>query len=502
MAPVSAEEISEREAYVKCIQDYQVKIQSDIATVLERLQWTPQHFLEQESAKVTCSYCPDHKMPVESLKKHEEVCKWIQKGYTHEELRNEIASSSFFYEKSKVMTIKLEKEVINSTLDEHHRQMGSLEIKNLSSRDRDVPQTLAASKTYFSQSERLALYEYVNQTAKESQQMQLMSEDSLLTVDFEALIKKSAKAKEAGEPYSEAEKWAAMRDYKRRRQSYRAKNVHITKKTYTEIIREVIHNQVDLLQEVIKNEENNRENKSKGDSSSKSNRVDSERKAKRNHDSSYKTQTGSSSRRRDWESPDRRRRESNRVRDHKSPGKWRRDRDSPDPRKRDHKSPESRSRSKDSPDQRRNRSSPYSRKRDRKSPDTRKREKEDIDRRSRKTDFDESCKKRDRENLEGVSRSKSPDHKKRNLECESFRERHELEAPLAKSNNNAGDKRVVAERIENMNENLGEVSLNRYSSSEDIHDSDGSSSHRHRQKHKKSKKHKKHRHKSENKTNN
>lgn len=28
---------------------------------------------------------------------------------------------------------------------------------------------------------------------------------------------------------------AEMRDYKRRRQSYRAKNVHITKKSYTEV---------------------------------------------------------------------------------------------------------------------------------------------------------------------------------------------------------------------------------------------------------------------------
>ncbi|KAF4087559.1 hypothetical protein AMELA_G00072050 [Ameiurus melas] len=31
-----------------------------------------------------------------------------------------------------------------------------------------------------------------------------------------------------------------MTDYRRRRQSYRAKHVHITKKSYTEIIREVI----------------------------------------------------------------------------------------------------------------------------------------------------------------------------------------------------------------------------------------------------------------------
>lgn len=36
-------------------------------------------------------------------------------------------------------------------------------------------------------------------------------------------------------PKSHLEVLAEMRDYKRRRQSYRAKNVHITKKSYTEV---------------------------------------------------------------------------------------------------------------------------------------------------------------------------------------------------------------------------------------------------------------------------
>ncbi|TNN53536.1 U11/U12 small nuclear ribonucleoprotein [Liparis tanakae] len=35
-------------------------------------------------------------------------------------------------------------------------------------------------------------------------------------------------------PKTHLELMAEMRDYKRRRQSYRAKNVHITKKSYTE----------------------------------------------------------------------------------------------------------------------------------------------------------------------------------------------------------------------------------------------------------------------------
>ena len=395
------------------------------------------------------------------------------------------------------MTIRLDKCVMNSVLDEHRRQMGDYsEIRNPSSSNRDVPQTLAASQIDLSQSERLALYEYVVRQAKDMRRMQSMSEDSLLTVDFEALIKKSAKAKECGEPSSEAEKWAAMRDYKRRRQSYRAKNVHITKKTYTEIIREVIHNQVDLLQEGMKNEEKGHENRSN------ISKHDGDRKAKRSSDS----KSGSSSRKR--ESPDRKKREKNRsdlrAKDQKSPDRRRRDRDSPDhPRKRDHnKSPESRKRrSRDSPDQRRNRSSPHSKKRDHKSPDARKKDQENPEQRYRKTNFEESSTKvSDRENLEGVSVNKSPDHKRRKLECESvaerksLKERHELDV-LSPKGTSPRDK-FGMERYGNMNESLLEEASSKWlSSNEDVNDSDSSLSHSHWQKHKKSKKkHKKHKH--------
>lgn len=41
---------------------------------------------------------------------------------------------------------------------------------------------------------------------------------------------------EQNEPKTHLELMAEMRDYKRRRQSYRAKNVHITKKSYTEVL--------------------------------------------------------------------------------------------------------------------------------------------------------------------------------------------------------------------------------------------------------------------------
>ncbi|KAG0414557.1 hypothetical protein HPB47_008253, partial [Ixodes persulcatus] len=56
-------------------------------------------------------------------------------------------------------------------------------------------------------------------------------------------------------PPSELEIKSKMRDYKRRRQSYRAKNVHITRKSYTEVLREVIENQADYLRHMLKEDD-------------------------------------------------------------------------------------------------------------------------------------------------------------------------------------------------------------------------------------------------------
>ncbi len=46
---------------------------------------------------------------------------------------------------------------------------------------------------------------------------------------------------------SEIEKLQEMRDYKRRRQTYRAKNVHITKKTPTATARDIINTRMEEL---------------------------------------------------------------------------------------------------------------------------------------------------------------------------------------------------------------------------------------------------------------
>ncbi|POI25752.1 hypothetical protein CIB84_010497, partial [Bambusicola thoracicus] len=102
----------------------------------------------------------------------------------------------------------------------------------------EVPQNHKRFTCDLTQADRLALYDYVvEETKKQRSRSHITENDSDLFVDLAAKITQDDSQKG---PKSHLEILAEMRDYKRRRQSYRAKNVHITKKSYTEVIRDVI----------------------------------------------------------------------------------------------------------------------------------------------------------------------------------------------------------------------------------------------------------------------
>ncbi|KAH6928087.1 hypothetical protein HPB50_011638 [Hyalomma asiaticum] len=96
--------------------------------------------------------------------------------------------------------------------------------------------------------ERFAVYDYVVERAKATNKTSSVKLEDL-QVNFEKKTNKDE------HPPSELELKRQMRDYKRRRQSYRAKNVHITQKTYTEILREVIENQTEYLKQLQKGDD-------------------------------------------------------------------------------------------------------------------------------------------------------------------------------------------------------------------------------------------------------
>lgn len=225
--------------------------QNTFSKVLQELDWSPSHFVEQKDISVCC-YNPGHIMKTEDLKKHEEICRFTSRGVPKAEALDESKrTSQFFYENvSSVCNVPIDKETLNKVLWDHHVENHSIFYGKS-----EVPLTTEEASIMLTPSERGALHNYIIKTAKEQHKVHGVETDTLLTADFQEIVKKKALEGQNSKPTSYTEYLRAMRDYKRRRQSYRAKNVHITRKSYTEIIKEVIENQTDYLTEILKEDQ-------------------------------------------------------------------------------------------------------------------------------------------------------------------------------------------------------------------------------------------------------
>ncbi|XP_016148100.1 U11/U12 small nuclear ribonucleoprotein 48 kDa protein-like isoform X1 [Sinocyclocheilus grahami] len=191
--------------------DFTESCQADLKGLFEALGWSQEldsHAFQME----VCPYDPNHTVPQDRMEKHKASCQLSKMGYSKEE-QAEMFDPSVYYEKANIPSI--------NTGD--------------ASTDLDIPQNHKRALCDLTVADRLALYDHVIQQA--SQQSAKRESNKDLYVDLVAKLKKD---EEQSGPKSHLEVLAEMRDYRRRRQSYRAKNVHITKKSYTEVIREVI----------------------------------------------------------------------------------------------------------------------------------------------------------------------------------------------------------------------------------------------------------------------
>nr|XP_036301887.1 U11/U12 small nuclear ribonucleoprotein 48 kDa protein isoform X5 [Pipistrellus kuhlii] len=191
------------------------EVTSSLGWSLDRLD--PGEEAAAEDEVVICPYDFNHHMPKSSLAKHMVSCRLRKLGYTKEE-EDKMYNSEFFYENMKIPSITL-------------RIYSSLPV--------EVPLNHKRFVCDLTQADRLALYDFViEETKKKRSDSQIIENDSDLFVDLAAKVNQDNSRKS---PKSYLEILAEVRDYKRRRQSYRAKNVHITKKSYTEVIRDVIN---------------------------------------------------------------------------------------------------------------------------------------------------------------------------------------------------------------------------------------------------------------------
>ncbi|XP_063256007.1 U11/U12 small nuclear ribonucleoprotein 48 kDa protein isoform X4 [Prinia subflava] len=190
---------------------------------------------------VPCPYDVHHRVPRASLERHAASCRLRRMGYSAEE-EAEMYDSSFFYENLKVPTVAMDKDlqfhIVKQARAQSVKEGAGYSEGSYSLLPIEVPQNHKRFTCDLTQADRLALYDYVvEETKKQKSRSQIVENDSDLFVDLAAKITQDDSQKG---PKSHLEILAEMRDYKRRRQSYRAKNVHITKKSYTEVIRDVI----------------------------------------------------------------------------------------------------------------------------------------------------------------------------------------------------------------------------------------------------------------------
>ncbi|KAK7493560.1 hypothetical protein BaRGS_00015271 [Batillaria attramentaria] len=213
-----------------------------IGQTLAQLSWTPDHILKSELL-VQCPHNSAHHLPEAALKKHSHACELRQRGCPKEDLALQLQDDDFYYEKADLVgKVKLDEGLLNSIIWNH-----CMENSQVYSGHRPLPVTHDDACVRLLREERLAVYDYCVQQLKAQGKMANIERDEVLTTDWEKIIKKGLLDGDGEKPKSKAELMAMLRDQKRRRQSYRAKNVHVTKKSYTEIIREVISNQVEIL---------------------------------------------------------------------------------------------------------------------------------------------------------------------------------------------------------------------------------------------------------------
>uniref|UniRef100_A0A8C5SX15 Small nuclear ribonucleoprotein U11/U12 subunit 48 n=1 Tax=Laticauda laticaudata TaxID=8630 RepID=A0A8C5SX15_LATLA len=147
--------------------------------------------------------------------------------------------STFFYDKGNIPKVQMDKDLQFDIIKKAMaKECGNYCPGTYSSQPVEVPQNHKRYICDLTQADRLAIYNYVlAETKNQRSRSQPTENDSDLFVDLAAKVNQDDGQKG---PKSHLEILAEMRDYKRRRQSYRAKNVHITKKSYTEVIRDVI----------------------------------------------------------------------------------------------------------------------------------------------------------------------------------------------------------------------------------------------------------------------
>ncbi|XP_071770055.2 U11/U12 small nuclear ribonucleoprotein 48 kDa protein [Centroberyx gerrardi] len=243
-SPDSAETrtVQERLERLQELTDFTETCKNQLNDIFQKLGWSQEYRESSQEEMEQCPFDPDHRVPARSLERHKASCRLRRMGYSPEE-QAEMCDPSVCYENSSVSSFTMDKDTQHRAILQARSAAPLMRMEGVfwqgqySGQPVDVPQSHKRAVCDLTVADRLALYDHVTGATGQQGDQTAPTGNEDLYVDLVAKLKKG---EEQNEPKSHLELMAEMRDYKRRRQSYRAKNVHITKKSYTEVIREVI----------------------------------------------------------------------------------------------------------------------------------------------------------------------------------------------------------------------------------------------------------------------
>ncbi|XP_063225418.1 G patch domain-containing protein 8-like [Bacillus rossius redtenbacheri] len=225
----------ERRTQLKSLQEFITLIRSQVSSVGQELGWSTEYKNDSGPELVECPESSEHRVPKERLEAHVERCRWRREGYHQDDVPLPAGPPHAVPHEKCVQIGKEEQmEIFREALNLNP----SLNIKCVGwYDDRPAPQTGSRWVADFTPDERRVLYDHA--VSRTSRQEAVKLED--LTVSFQK--------EEKPKPKSLLEQLAEERDAKRRRVSQRSKKVHTNRKSQTEILREVILNQMEVLVE-------------------------------------------------------------------------------------------------------------------------------------------------------------------------------------------------------------------------------------------------------------
>ncbi|CAG8567582.1 12985_t:CDS:2 [Cetraspora pellucida] len=216
---MSSINLQERQELIQTYDNQLKEYYKNFEKLLSELSWDIEtlRIHEQESkSSITCPFNAAHKVPTKSYEKHYKRCELKYHGITECGKRKRLPSSTFFYENSPCVI----------TLVKDYVKESQKNVKD-ESMNIGVGQSLTVSQ-------RLEAYEReieISNQIREENQKQKRDEYQNFDEVWKAVQKK--KGENQGQK-SHTELLAEKRDYKRRRKSYRAKNIKITQRTPTQ----------------------------------------------------------------------------------------------------------------------------------------------------------------------------------------------------------------------------------------------------------------------------